>query len=106
LSHGFAISLGANLLTMDSHGAAKTCPVTFRDRIRPQRWLTDTACFDANTLPDRFFIVLYQADGQDHAAAAATFPPPAERFTVGPTYEVYVYRTADTQTSWLGDSSP
>ena len=106
LSRGFSINLAASLLTMDSHGAAKTCPVTFRDRIRPQRWLADTACFDAATLPDRFFVVIYQADGQDHVAAAATLPSPAERFTVGPTYEVYVYRTADTSTGWLGDSSP
>jgi hypothetical protein len=101
LTHGFAINLGANLLTLDSHGDAHTCPITFRGALVPQRWLAATSCFDARALPDRFFVVLYQADALDHASAAASLPAPIERFSVGPTYEVLIYRTADTSTAWL-----
>lgn len=100
LTHGFAINISANLLTLDSGGAAWTCPIYFRGVLMPQRWLTDTSCFDASALPDRFYVVAYQAD-YDRIGIRATLPPETERFNVGKTYEVYVYRTADTSPAWL-----
>ena len=100
LTHGFGLNLTANLVTLDSGGAALTCPIYFRDIIMPLRWLAGTSCYAAAGLPDRFYIIAYQAE-HDRAAIRATLPPEAERFTVGPTYEIYVYRTADTPLSWL-----
>jgi hypothetical protein len=100
LTHGFGLNLTANLVTLDSGGAALTCPIYFRDILMPLRWLASTSCFTAAGLPDRFYVVAYQAD-RDRAAIRATLPPEAERFQVGETYEVYVYRTADTPLAWL-----
>lgn len=100
LTHGFSINLSANLLTLDSGGAAWTCPIYFRDIIMPQRWLADTACFNASELPDRFYVVAYNADHDRHGLRA-TLPPEIEKFSIGKTYEVYVYRTADTSLAWL-----
>ncbi len=100
LTHGFSNVLAANLLTLQTGGAAKTCPIYMRDWIVPQRWLADTSCFTASALPDRFFVVSDQQE-QDRAAIRVTLPTWIERFSVGDTYEVYVYRTAETPLTWM-----
>lgn len=100
LTHGFAINLEANLLTLDSGGRAHTCRVTFADIMMPQRWLDDTTCYTASMLPERFYVVTYQND-HDRAALRATLPPAIELFNVGPVYEVHVYRTAEASPAWL-----
>ncbi|MGE5181458.1 MAG: hypothetical protein ACM31C_05330, partial [Acidobacteriota bacterium] len=100
LTRGYSNVLSANLLTLDSRGAVMTCPIYFRDFIVPQRWLTDTSCFRASDLPDRYFVVADQ-DEHDRAAIGASLPAPAEKFSVGSMYEVYVYKTAETPLGWL-----
>lgn len=100
LSHGFALHLVANLLTLDTDGRARTCPVSFRNLVMPRRWLADTACFAAGALPERFFVVADQTD-EVRQAIRATLPPELERFSVGDTYEVYVFRTAASPLDWL-----
>jgi hypothetical protein len=100
LTHGFAGNLAANLVTLDSRGAALTCRIAFRNVIMPERWLADTSCYTASALPDRFYVVAYQGD-DDSNVIRATLPPETERFRVGDTYEVYVYRTRDTSPAWL-----
>ena len=98
LTRGFANVLTAGLMTVDTHGAALICPIYFRDFIMPQRWLTQPSCY--RQLPERFFVVADQTE-HDRTAIAATLPAPIEKFSVGPTYEVYVFRTADTSPAWL-----
>ena len=100
LTHGFSNVLSANLLTLDSGGSAMTCPIYFRDIIMPQRWLTETSCFTATALPDRFYVVADQTE-HDRKAIHATLPAESDKFSVGDTYEVYVYRTAATSLAWL-----
>jgi hypothetical protein len=98
LTHGFAGNLAANLLTLDSKGAALTCRITLQDILQPQRWLAGTECYTG--LPDRFYVVGYQ-DAGDRAAIRATLPTPLETFHVGDTYEVSVFRTEPASTAWL-----
>ncbi len=100
LTHGFADNLSANLLTLDSRGAALTCRITFNDILMPQRWLASTSCYTASSLPDRFYVVAYQ-DDRDRRAVRSTLPNELERFHVGDTYEVHVFRTQDTSPVWL-----
>lgn len=100
LSHGFADNLSANLLTLDSHGAALTCRSTFHDILMPQRWLASTSCFAPHELSDQFYVVAYQ-DDIDRDAIRATLPTEIERFHVGDTYEVHVFRTRDVSLAWL-----
>jgi hypothetical protein len=100
LTHGFAGHLAANLLTLDSHGAALTCRIAFRNVIMPERWLADTSCYTAAVLPERFYVVAYQTD-DDRRVIRATLPREIERFSVGDTYEVHVYRTRDASPAWL-----
>jgi hypothetical protein len=100
LSHGFAGHLAANLLTLDSRGAALTCRIAFRNVVMPERWLADTSCYTASVLPERFYVVAYQGD-DDRSVIRATLPREIERFSVGDTYEVYVFRTRDASPAWL-----
>ncbi|MBL0220212.1 MAG: hypothetical protein IPQ07_40870 [Myxococcales bacterium] len=100
LTHGFSVNLGANLLTLDSGGAALTCPVDFRDAVLPLRWLTERRCFDPAVMPERFYVVAYQNE-TDPRAIHATFPHELERFAVGETYEVYVFRTSELSPAWF-----
>jgi hypothetical protein len=101
LTHGYADVLAASLLTLESGGAAMTCPIYFSDTLAPERWLTDTACYRKAALPERFFIVAYQIE-RTRTSIRATMPqPPVEKWSVGDTYEVYVYRTADAPLAWL-----
>lgn len=100
LTHGFADNLSANLLTLDSGGAALTCRSTFNDILMPQRWLASTSCFTRSELPDRFYVVAYQ-DDRERNAIHATLPVELERFHVGETYEVHVFRTQDNAMDWL-----
>jgi len=100
LTHGYSNLLNANLLNLESRGRVMTCPVDFAHVLIPQRWLADTSCYTASALPDRFYVVAYH-DESDDAALRATLPPPAERFHVGETYEVSVFRTALVSLAWL-----
>ncbi len=100
LTHGFADNLAANLLTLDSGAAALTCRITFNGILMPQRWLGDTSCYTASVLPERFYVVAYQ-DDREREAIRTTLPNELERFHVGDTYEVHVFRTADTSPAWL-----
>jgi hypothetical protein len=100
LTHGFAGNLAANLLTLDSDGKALTCRITTHDILAPERWLADTSCYTRAKLPDRFYVVVYQNEG-DRRAVRATLPTELQRFTVGKTYEIYVFRTDDASTAWL-----
>jgi hypothetical protein len=98
LTHGFSERLAANVLTLDTAGKAKTCRTTMYDVLMPQRWLSSTDCYE--NLPDRFFVVSYR-DEFEAGTLQATFPREIERFHVGDTYEVHVYKTADTSQAWL-----
>ena len=100
LTRGFAGDLAANLLTLDSSGAALICRVTTNEILTPQRWLADTSCYTPSTLPDRFFVVVYQNE-RDRKAIHATLPHELDRFSVGDTYETYVFRTEEASTAWL-----
>lgn len=100
LTAGFSINIAGNLVTLFSHGTAVTCPLTFRNALIPQRWLADTSCFRAARLPDRFYVVVDQIE-LELKSLNQTLPPALERFTVGDTYAVYVYRTADASLAWL-----
>jgi hypothetical protein len=100
LTHGFADNLAANVLTLDSRGAALTCRIRFRNVIMPERWLASTSCYDASSFPDRFYVVAYQGPDERNALRA-TLPPEIERFSAGDTYEVHVYRTLDASPAWL-----
>ena len=100
LTHGFSSSLEANLLTLETGGTAMTCSIYFRDILVPQRWLADTSCFTASAMPDRFYVVADRAD-HERKAIRATLPREIELFSVGDTYEVYVFRTRETSLAWL-----
>jgi len=100
LAHGYSNLLYANLLNLGARGRSTTCPVYFSYVLIPQRWLADTSCYTASALPDRFYVVT-DHDDRDDAALRATLPPPAERFHVGPTYEVAVFRTAEVSLAWF-----
>jgi hypothetical protein len=100
LTHGFSSVLNANILNLMSRGAATTCPVYFSHILIPQRWLADTSCYTASALPDRFYVVT-DHDERDERALRATLPEPAERFHVGDTYRVSVFRTAEVPLLWL-----
>ncbi len=100
LHRGFAIHLAASLLTLESGGEVVACPVTFWHAIIPSRWLTDTSCFDRATVPDRFFVVAGRSK-VERDAIQLTLGPELERFAVGGTYDIYIYRTADTDMDWL-----
>jgi len=101
LTYGFSINVAANLLTLHSHGKAKTCPLHFRHVMLPHRWLADTVCVEAARVPDRFFVVADQAD-RERASIRATLGPELERFSVGKTYDVFVYRRTPAMSfEWL-----
>jgi hypothetical protein len=100
LTRGFSNVLNANILDLEARGAVTTCPVYFAHVLIPQRWLTDTSCYTAAALPDRFYVVS-DHDERDSAALRATLPAPVERFPAGKTYEVSVYRTADVSLAWF-----
>ncbi|HTR49087.1 MAG TPA: hypothetical protein VMJ10_00190 [Kofleriaceae bacterium] len=100
LTHGFADTFAANLLMLDTHGTALTCRFTINDVLVPQRWLVERSCYEAGRLPDRFFVVTYQNE-RDEKAIRATLPKELERFSVGDTYMVYVFRTEAASTAWL-----
>lgn len=100
LTAGFSINIAGNLVTLFSHGTAVTCPLTFRNALIPQRWLADTSCFLASRLPERFYVVVDQIE-LELKSLGQTLPAPIERFTVGDTYAVYVYRTAEASLAWL-----
>ncbi len=103
LQHGFSTYWNANLLTLLSHGKAKTCPVHLAGGgLVPYRWNTDVGCFDAARLPDRIFVVNLAEERADaERAVAATFSEPIERFSVSDTFDVRVYRTSDQPLRWL-----
>lgn len=100
LTHGYSNLLNANLLNLGAAGRSMICPVYFSYVLIPQRWLADTSCYTASALPDRFYVVA-DHDDRDDAALRATLPLPAERFHVGPTYEVSVFRTAEVSLAWF-----
>jgi hypothetical protein len=102
LTHGFSDNWNANILTLLSRGRAKTCPVFFDFLLVPQRWHVEKLCYDAGVLPDRFFVVAFK-DSEEHLNAVrnATRSEPVERFSVGSSYAVSVFRTADAGLGWL-----
>jgi hypothetical protein len=100
LTHGYANLINANLIAFGARGDVRICPVYFAYVLIPQRWLADTTCYTASALPARFFVVT-DHDARDDAALGATLPPPEERFHIGPTYDVAVYRTAAVPLAWL-----
>ena len=101
LTHGFTNVLAAGVLNVASRGQTLACPIYFRDRLMPLRWLADTSCYAAAAIPAQFYVVSYQVDQDDVRSLAATLPPPVDRFQVGPTYDVTVFRTADAAMQWL-----
>jgi hypothetical protein len=100
LTHGYSNLLNANLIAFGARGGVRICPVYFAHVLIPQRWLADTTCYTASALPARFFVVT-DHDARDDAALRATLPPPEERFHIGPTCDVAVYRTAAVPLAWL-----
>jgi hypothetical protein len=66
----------------------------------PLRWLADTSCYSAAVIPQQFYVVVDQGE-HDARSLHATLPPPVERFELGSTYEVQVFRTADVDMRWL-----
>jgi hypothetical protein len=101
LTHGYSNLLNANLIAFGGHGRVRICPVHFAHVLIPQRWLADTACYTASALPARFFVVTDHAVPDDDATLRQTLPPPEERFHIGPTCDVAVYRTAAVPLAWL-----
>lgn len=101
LSHGFATYWNANIVTVLSHGRARTCPVNFASRVLPYRWNTDVRCFDASALPDRFFLATTPPERTHTDAIDRMFPPPEERFEVAGYFDVRVFRTVDVAPDWL-----
>lgn len=101
LTHGYSNLLNANLIAFGARGGVRICPVHFAHVLIPQRWLADTACYTAPALPARFFVVTDHAVPDDEATLRATLPPPEERFHIGPTCDVAVYRTAAVPLDWL-----
>lgn len=100
LTHGFANMLNANLLNLESRGRSKTCSVYFAHVLIPQRWVVDTQCYTASALPERFYIVADHHE-RDDTSLRATLPAPVEKFSVGDTYVISVYRKADVPLVWL-----
>ena len=100
LTHGYSNLLNANLIAFGARGSMRICPVHFAHVLIPDRWLADTACYTASALPARFFVVT-DHDERDDTALRATLPAPDERFHIGPTYDVAVYRTAAVPLAWL-----
>jgi hypothetical protein len=100
LTHGFSSVLNANILNLESRGRSTTCPVYFSNVLIPQRWLADTSCYTPAAMGEWFYVVS-DHDDRDEAALRATLPPPVERFHVGKTYEISVFRTADVPLAWL-----
>ena len=102
LTHGFSDLWNANIQTLVSSGAARTCPVFFGHVLIPQRWHVEDSCYDARILPERFYVITYpDAAAEGTAARRAIAVDPIERFSVGPSYLVSVFRTADARLAWL-----
>ena len=101
LTHGYSNLLNANLIAFGAQGRVRICPVHFAHVLIPQRWLADTRCYTASALPARFFVVTDHAVPDDEVTLRATLPPPEERFHIGPTCDVSVYRTAAVPLVWL-----
>ncbi|HEX7843712.1 MAG TPA: hypothetical protein VF469_39835 [Kofleriaceae bacterium] len=100
VTHGFSSVLNANILNLEANGRSTTCPVYFANVLVPQRWLADTSCYVPAALGDRFYVVT-DHDDRDEAALRASLPAPVERFHVGKTYEISVFRTTDTSLAWF-----
>lgn len=100
LTHGYANMLNTNLLNLESRGRSKTCSVYFAHVLIPQRWVVDTECYTPSALPEKFYVVADHHE-RDDTALSATLPAPVERFSVGDTYVISVYRKADVPLSWL-----
>lgn len=104
LHHGFATYWNANTMTLLAGGATKTCGVAFREGfgLVPRKWLVDTRCFRAATLPESIYIVAAPGEHEQmiDATARTQFPEPRDRFEVDG-FEVRVYRTADCPKAWL-----
>lgn len=100
LTHGYASMLNANILNLESRGRSKTCSVYFSHVLIPQRWVVDTQCYTASALPEKFYVVADHHE-RDDSALRATLPAPIEKFSVGDTYVISVYRKADVPLSWL-----
>lgn len=104
LRHGFATYWNANTTTLLAGGATKTCGVAFREGygLVPRKWLVDTRCFRAATLPESIYVVAAPGERAQmiEATAKTQFPEPRERFEVDG-FEVRVYRTAECPLAWL-----
>ena len=102
LSHGFSDLWNANIQTLVSRGAARTCPVFFGHVLMPQRWHVEDTCYDARLLPERFYVITYpDAAAEGASARKAIAVDPVETFSVGPSYLVSVFRTAEARLAWL-----
>ena len=102
LRHGFATYWNANLVTVLSHGAAKTCPVNFGARVIPYRWGTDVPCFDGAALPDRVYVALAPGDATTAAEAVRrTLGEAVERFRVDDHFDVSVFDATRIPRGWL-----
>jgi hypothetical protein len=110
LREGFATYWNAHLVTILSHGATKVCPVNFGGSVIPYRWNTDTWCFDATHLPDRFFVVNAASERASATPAIeASLDGASERFRVGEgkdAFDVAVFDTAKTPKGWLTPPIP
>ncbi len=103
LKHGFATYWNANLLTLLSSGKTKTCGVSFGGAgLMPRKWVTDTECYDASTLPPRFYVLSAPEEReQARRSMTASLHEPTERFLVGDGFEVSVFETKDVRMDWL-----
>lgn len=106
LTHGF-VEWDANVMNILGHGEVEFCQITYRDQLLPFKWNVPLWCYDPSRLPDRFFLVLKPEHKEDARAAVkhTLVHPPIEKFESGG-YEVWVYRTADVDTSWLAYPVP
>ena len=102
VTHGFSDNATASLLTLVSRGAAKSCPVYFSRVLIPQRWHVETSCYDAGLFPEELFVVTAAGAKEEvESVREALGAEPVSRFSVGPSYDVLLFRTAEVSLAWL-----
>jgi hypothetical protein len=101
LHAGYASYWNANATTLSSSKQVRVCGILLRPRLVPFRWLVSKDCFDPPQ-EERYFIVLAREERQqvDRASLVADAGAPESVITEGD-YEIWVYKTADANLSWL-----
>jgi hypothetical protein len=101
LHAGYASYWNANITTLTSSKQVRVCGILLRPRLAPFRWLVSKDCFDPPQ-EERYFIALAREERQqvDRASLVADAGAPESVIAEGD-YEIWVYRTAAANLSWL-----